>query len=167
MKTIIIVRHAKSSWADLGQQDFDRPLNARGLADAPKMGERLAARNVSIDLLVTSTALRAQQTAQLIAAPININVNSFVLEPKLYHAPSYLIDAVICSLPNDANTVVIVCHNNGITDWVNEQTGPLLPNMPTCGMACFTASEINNWKQWPTANKLCSFIDYPKLGLEA
>jgi phosphohistidine phosphatase len=165
MKTIIIVRHAKSSWADLGQQDFDRPLNARGVKDAPIMGERLAARNLNIDLLMTSTALRAQQTAQLIAGPLKMSVNDFLLEPKLYHAPSYLIDAVICSLPNDANSVIIVCHNNGITDWVNEQTGPLLPNMPTCSMASFTASEITDWKQWPTAKKLCNFIDYPKIEL--
>jgi phosphohistidine phosphatase len=165
MKTIIIVRHAKSSWADLGQQDFDRPLNARGVKDAPIMGERLAARNLNIDLLVTSTALRAQQTAQLIASLLKISVNDFLLEQKLYHAPSYLIDAVICSLPNDANSVIIVCHNNGITDWVNEQTGPLLPNMPTCGMVSFTAPEITDWKQWPTAKKLCNFIDYPKIEL--
>jgi phosphohistidine phosphatase len=165
MKTIIIVRHAKSSWADLGQQDFDRPLNARGEKDAPLMGERLAARNVNIDLLMSSTALRAQQTAQLIAGPLKMRVSDFALEPKLYHAPSYLIDAVICSLPNDANSVIIVCHNNGITDWVNEQTGPLLPNMPTCGMASFSATEIADWKQWPIAKKLCNFIDYPKIEL--
>jgi phosphohistidine phosphatase len=167
MKTIIIIRHAKSSWANVGQEDFDRPLNSRGLSDGLFMGERLAARNIDIDLLVTSSAVRAQQTTQLIIRPLNIDIDNCVLEPKLYHAPSYLIDAVICGLPRDANTVIIVCHNSGITDWVNEQTGPLLPNMPTCGMASFTASEIAEWQQWPTAKKLCNFIDYPKIDLQA
>jgi phosphohistidine phosphatase len=165
MKTVIIVRHAKSSWANIGQTDFERPLNDRGVHDAPIMGKKLAARNLNIDFILSSTALRATQTASLLLSGLGNNNLHIELESKLYHAPSYLIDAVITELPANAKNVIIVCHNNGITDWVNEQTGAIVANMPTCGIASFTALEIDDWKDWPSARKSLNFVDYPKLAM--
>jgi phosphohistidine phosphatase len=163
MKRIIIIRHAKSSWANLGQTDFERPLNARGIADAPMMGDRLAARQLKIDALVSSTAVRALQTAQAIATSLQIPTSNIVLDASLYHAPSYVIDEVGMMLPEQCATVAIVCHNNGISHWVNEQCGFVIDNMPTCGIACFE-SRCNTWSDFHQSAKKLVFLDYPKLG---
>jgi phosphohistidine phosphatase len=162
MKRIIIVRHAKSSWASLDQTDFDRPLNERGLTDAPEMGKRLHSRRIAVDAVVSSNAKRAKQTAQAIAAQLPINEDHIIYEDCLYHAPALVINDVVRNLPNDLTTVLVVCHNNGITNWVNEQSDTQIDNMPTCGMACFEAMAVE-WNNFFTTPRNFVFIDYPKL----
>ena len=71
MKSVIIIRHAKSSWDNIGESDFDRPLNDRGKEDAPKMANRLIERKVSIDAFISSSAKRARKTAALFIKEFN------------------------------------------------------------------------------------------------
>jgi phosphohistidine phosphatase len=161
MKTIIITRHAKSSWDNILQPDFERTLNERGHRDAPIMGERLKNKNIIIDQVISSTAARAKQTAEHIANAINYQATKISFLQDLYHAPPAMINEVIISLDDTINTAMIVCHNPGITHWVNEQVGYLLDNMPTCSMVCFSAA-CNNWYQFTTSKKELIFIDFPK-----
>ncbi|MCG7859804.1 histidine phosphatase family protein, partial [Flavihumibacter sediminis] len=87
MKTIYLVRHAKSSWGDLTQPDFDRPLNERGQKNAPEMARRLLDKQIQIDAFVTSTAKRALQTASHFIKTYDRNVEQLQLRDELYHAP--------------------------------------------------------------------------------
>src|SRR5437899_11500650 len=84
MKTLFLVRHAKSSWDDTALPDKDRPLNDRGKRDAPKMGERLAKRGVTPDLILSSPAKRALETAQIIAKKLDYKLADIVVDERLY-----------------------------------------------------------------------------------
>lgn len=165
MKTIIITRHAKSDWGNLNQRDYDRPLNDRGLRDAPNMGKRLLKRNLSIDKIVASTAKRAAQTANLIAAAITYDLAKIEWHDSLYHAPPATISEVIFGFNNEWNTVLIVAHNNGVTDFANSLCGYFTDNMPTCAMAAFRI-DCEQWSDFPLAKKELLFYDFPKSGFD-
>src|SRR5206468_6352752 len=84
MKTIFLIRHAKSSWDDTTLPDKDRPFNDRGKRDAPKMGKRLAKRNVVPNLILSSPAKRALKTAQIIATKLDYKLGDIVVDERLY-----------------------------------------------------------------------------------
>ena len=84
MKTLFLIRHAKSSWDDTALADNDRPLNARGKRDAPKMGKRLAKRGVKPDLILSSPATRALKTAEIIAKKLDYRRKNIVVDDRLY-----------------------------------------------------------------------------------
>lgn len=163
MKTIILTRHAKSDWSNLHLSDFDRELNHRGLHDAPMMGKRLALRQVLPDLIIASTAKRAAQTAELIADNCQYDKETIQWDINLYHAPPSRIQEVIYAIPDSVQTVMIVCHNPGITDLVNSLAGTLCDNLPTCGMAAFSF-EVSSWNEFNLAKKSLLFYDTPKMG---
>ncbi len=161
MKTLIIVRHAKSDWTNPLQKDFDRTLNERGLMNAPMMGKRLASRKINVDLIVSSTAIRAAQTAELIANAIYYDTKKIKWLNKLYHASPATIESVIFELDDNISTAMIVCHNPGITNFVNSICGVVTDNMPTCGIAAFNI-DTNYWHQFPTSKAALLFFDFPK-----
>ncbi len=161
MKTLILTRHAKSDWGNLLQKDFDRELNPRGLRDAPMMGERLAKNGVQLDLVISSTAMRAKQTAKLIAETSGYNPAHIQWDEILYHAPPLIIDEVIYSIPDEVNTAMIVCHNPGVTDFVNSLMGKVCDDMPTCAMCAFQM-DIKHWNQYKLAPIKLFFFDKPK-----
>ncbi|MFM7274917.1 MAG: SixA phosphatase family protein, partial [Gammaproteobacteria bacterium] len=99
MKRLILCRHAKSSWADPGMADIDRPLNDRGKRDAPEMGRRLRERGVAPDLVVSSGARRARATARRIAAELGIDGDAVTIVERLYEASVATWLAVIGGLP--------------------------------------------------------------------
>ncbi len=161
MKTLIITRHAKSDWGNLSQHDYERPLNERGEKDAPVMGRRLSGRMANIDHILSSSAKRAEQTACLIAPEINYQPEKIEWSKDLYHAPALKILQQVEGLDNRHQIVMIVCHNPGITHFVNMQTNFFTDNVPTCGMVAFDA-DIDHWKDFEQAAKTLRFYDFPK-----
>ena len=161
VKTYIILRHAKSDWSNLYLPDFDRELNERGLHDAPMMGKRLLQRNIPIDYILSSTAKRAAQTAQAVAAQIGIEENRIRYSDDLYHAAPDTISDHLMTIENNIERVLLICHNPGITYFVNQQCGHITYNVPTCGMIAFEL-ESEDWSQFLTANKRLLFYDFPK-----
>lgn len=162
MKTILVIRHAKSSWAHPGMSDFDRPLNERGHRDAPMMAERLRQKKIQPDLLVSSTARRAMETCRHFANTLGYDADNILSLPALYHAPSLTFYDVIRQLPATANTIAVFAHNPGITDFVNSLCDAVrLDNMPTCGLFAVECP-ISNWMEFPVAAKSFLFFDYPK-----
>lgn len=159
MKSLLVVRHAKSSWETEGQRDFDRPLNDRGRRDAPMMADRLIARGIVPDLLVSSPALRAKTTAELFAS--RFGVTDIFFKPELYHAPAPIFYSVIGGLDEIASTACIFSHNPGITDFVSELTSARVDNMPTCAVFAVRAP-IERWSEFRAAKKELWFFDYPK-----
>lgn len=161
MKTLIITRHAKSDWGNLSMNDYDRPLNDRGLRDAPVMGKRLFERSLPLDVIISSTAKRAEQTALLIARENRIEPIQIMWTRQLYHAPSTAIVQQIEALDDQFDTAMIVCHNPGITHFVNLQGVFITDNVPTCGMTAFEI-DTDNWLHFDVAAKRLLFHDFPK-----
>lgn len=161
MKRILVIRHAKSSWDDPAQSDFDRPLNERGKHDAPQMAQRLLAKSIDIDAFISSPAKRARKTAALFAAEYNYDKEKIILIPELYHAsPANFFEAIAQASAN-ANTIALFSHNPGITEFVNMLTEVRIDDMPTC--AIFGAQvAIQNWADFKEAPKTFWFFDYPK-----
>lgn len=160
MKKLVIIRHAKSDWSNLYLPDYERELNERGLRDAPMMGKRLH-NLLSLDCIISSTAKRAAQTTMLITNEINYDVKEIVWKDELYHAPPDIITEKIIETENSLNNIAIVCHNPGITQFVNSQCGKVTDNIPTCGMVAFEI-HCDKWEEFPLAEKRFLFFDYPK-----
>lgn len=162
MKQLLIIRHAKSSWANPGQEDFDRPLNQRGENDAPKMAKRVLDRKVKIDAFVSSTAKRAFTTATYFAEAFGQKKKEIIGLQQLYHAYPVVYYEVISRLSDELDTVAIFAHNPGITMFVNELTPTKVDNMPTCAVFAIQI-ETEHWKDFENAKKKFWFFDYPKL----
>jgi phosphohistidine phosphatase len=161
MKSLLVVRHAKSSWEWDDQNDFERPLNERGKRDAPLMAQRLVTAAAIPDLLVSSPAKRAKRTAQLFAKEFGLDEEGIVFRTELYHAPPEVFYEVIEKLDASKQTVAVFSHNPGITSFVNELTSTKLDNMPTCGVfGVHVASD--SWADFRGAVKTFWFFDYPK-----
>lgn len=161
MKKLFIVRHAKSSWDFPELSDFDRPLNKRGKKNAPEMGQRLAARKVKPDSMVTSPAKRAAATARRIAEQISFPLKSIVKEPELYHGSFYAMKKVIQNTKNDVDTLMIFGHNPGLTDLTNQLSGSDIYNIPTCGIAEIDF-EVTSWHEIEKGSGKLTSFDFPK-----
>src|SRR3990172_9356587 len=95
MKTLYLVRHAKSSWKDVGLSDFERPLNKRGKKDAPFMAKLLRQQKIKPDLIISSPANRASATARIFCETLNYPFEDLLLEPRLYEASSHEILEIV------------------------------------------------------------------------
>lgn len=163
VKTLLIVRHAKSSWDVSTLNDFDRPLNDRGKKDAPVMAKRLLDRKIAIDAFVSSPAKRAKKTAELFSEVYDQKEDDIEYITMLYHAGGEVFNDVIAQLDDTLNTVAIFSHNPGITEFVNTLVPDVkIDNMPTCGIFAVQAS-IPKWADFAKAQKELLFFDYPKL----
>ncbi len=161
MKTVTVVRHAKSSWDIIGQNDFDRTLNERGKRDAPEMAQRLKGKEWAVDLFVSSPARRARKTAKYFAAAFKTDPAAIVLIDRLYEAPMETFYEVIAGLGNKYDSVVLFAHNPGITAFANSLTDVRTDNLPTCGMFAVQA-DTDDWATFRGSSKKFLFFDYPK-----
>ena len=165
MKTLILIRHAKSSWDDPALSDFERPLNERGKKDAPSMAERLYERGIKIDAFVTSPARRARKTAEQFAKRYKKEKSDLLLKTELYMAGDEAFTNVIEKLDDDIDCVAVFSHNPGITDFANSLTDARIDNIPTCGI--FGVSlDAKKWNKFREAKKKFLFFDYPKALVE-
>jgi phosphohistidine phosphatase len=161
MKSVIIIRHAKSSWDAEVLRDFDRTLNERGKKDAVEMAKRLLKKTRTIDTFFSSPAKRAKKTAQIFAKEFN-NDNIIYID-GLYHASSSFLSGLISKTEGKFNTIAVFSHNPGITEFVNTLTDSIrTDNVPTCGIFAVRAP-IDDWSSFETAKKDFWFYDYPKL----
>ncbi len=162
MKSLLLVRHAKSSWDSPTMKDFDRPLNDRGQKDAPLMAERLLQKEINIDAFVTSTAIRALTTAQCFHKVYKAAHTSLIPIAELYHAQPTNFIKVINNLQENWKSVAIFSHNPGITEMVNNFGVATVADMPTCAVFGVTAN-VKHWKDFNTAEKRFLLFDYPKI----
>jgi phosphohistidine phosphatase len=161
MKKLLLVRHAKSSWNDITQADFDRPLNERGNKDAPRMAKRLIKDGVEIDAFISSPAVRALTTAEYFAEAYDVKKKNVVTDQILYHPEPKNFFEIISRLSDDHKTVAIFSHNPGITEFVNQLTEVRVDDMPTCAIYALKV-DIKSWKDFREAEKKFWFFDYPK-----
>jgi phosphohistidine phosphatase len=160
MKTLFLVRHAKSSRDDPSLPDRDRPLDGRGEHDAPKMGKRLAKRDVKPDLIVSSPATRALTTAQLIAEEIGYRRKDIVLNDRLYASEVDELLAVIHELDDKLGCVMLFGHNPEFTDLANRLSTEIT-DMPTCAVAEFSF-DAKSWSDVGNVAPASAELDSPK-----
>ena len=161
MKKVILMRHAKSSWKDLGLTDLLRGLNRRGKNDVPIMGARLAARSVELDRIISSPAVRALKTAEMIMMALGHPLDELIIDERLYLASVDEIFGVIHNLPEYLDQVMLFGHNPGMTNLVNTLCAFYLENLPTCGIFELTY-KINSWPQVGDVAPESTYFDYPK-----
>lgn len=160
MKKLILIRHAKSSWDKPWQNDHDRPLADRGLRDAQKMAKRLKKRGIHPDIILSSTALRAIQTAQITAQELSYPEEKIECEKNLFHASPNMILKCIHQQKDSHDTLFLIGHNPGMNELINE-LGIDLDNLPTCGHIGFKL-DAKSWSELNRKTVQFWFIDYPK-----
>ena len=119
MKKIILVRHGKSAWDDPNLTDHDRPLADRGLEDIPEMGLRLKDKGLIPDLMISSTAIRASQTAEILAEVLHLPKSKIVYDKNLYHASYAMILKCIQRQDDENELIFVVGHNPGMNDFID------------------------------------------------
>jgi phosphohistidine phosphatase len=161
MKTLLLVRHAKSSHSLGMASDFDRPLNDRGFREASEMGKKLFKSKTSIDQFVSSPALRAKTTAELFADEYDRKMKEIFLIPALYNAAPEDFSDAIRGIKDSFHHIALFSHNPGITEFASSLTPTQITQMPTCSVFAVTA-EIDSWKDFASAEKRFLFFLKPE-----
>lgn len=161
MKCVYFIRHAKSSWADASIGDIERPLNKRGLRDAPFMAKLLAGKGVKVDKVISSPANRAFTTAGYFAEEQGFSRDDILVKPEIYEAWTQDIIGIVQKLDNDWNTVLLFGHNPAFTSVVNLFADEYLPNLPTCGIVKIEA-DVEQWSGLNDQTGRMTDYFYPK-----
>ena len=161
MKTLTLVRHAKSSWKDNSLADRDRPLSKRGKRDAPEMGRRIAAAGIRPSLIVSSPAVRAWTTAKIIANEIGYPREFLQRDNGLYLASvNGILDVIVAQDPG-FNSLMLVGHNPGFTDFANYLVPGLTNNMPTASVVSVEL-DSEDWSLYDKPAAELLLYDFPK-----
>jgi len=160
-RTLIVVRHAKSSWANAALADHDRPLNARGERDAPVMAARLAARGPVPDFILSSSAKRALATADFFAEALSLGERSVIVRPEIYGAGVEDMLELLQGLDDEMTVALVVGHNPTFTELVDLLDGDSIGHLPTCGVVTLEMDDA----PWAAVHegmfRIVDF-DYPK-----
>jgi phosphohistidine phosphatase len=143
MKTLMLLRHAKSDWDDPSLKDFDRPLATRGERDAPRIGKTLGKRGPAPDLIISSPAARARATIEAVISAANLDCE-IRFDESVYGASSPELMKLIRRLPDGSSSVLLVGHNPGFEDLVGRLSGSR-ERMPTAALACIVF-QIDHWE---------------------
>lgn len=161
MKTLYLMRHAKSSWDFPQLNDHDRPLNERGRDDAPLMGEQLASRDINPELILCSTAVRALSTATLVAHKLGYNLEKIQTDEEIYKADRRQLLSIIQQIPDDIESAMLVAHNFTISELANKLSPEPIADMPTAAVVALQFN-CNTWLEISKENGDLLFYDFPK-----
>ncbi len=161
MKILYLIRHAKSSWDDQDQTDFERPLNKRGEHDAPLMANILNKKKVEPDLIISSPAKRAFSTALIFAEKLDYNLNSVKTDDRIYEAGMRELMTLVREIDDRNKTVMIFGHNPGLTSFTNLLGDKFIPGMPTCSIVGLEF-DATKWAQVERHSGKIFLFEYPK-----
>ncbi|OKL41061.1 SixA phosphatase family protein [Pontibacter flavimaris] len=161
MKTLYILRHAKSSWKFEGISDHDRPLNKRGRHDAPLMGQELAARGVAPQLIISSPAVRAISTATLVSRELDYDPDDILVDTRVYGADRDDLLEVVQHAPAEVDTLLLVGHNEALSEFANMLSQEPIGSLPTAGVVGLQFS-CESWFDISKENATLLFHDFPK-----
>lgn len=161
MKTLYIVRHAKSSWNTIDIPDEQRPLMEKGKKRTKKVIDYLHENHIKVDYIISSHAVRAHETARILAHGLKYPVENIKIDTHIYYADGDSILNQFYDLPDSYNSVMIVGHNPSLTDFVNLFLKTPIENLPTSGIVSFSF-ETDHWDKVPVANRKTNFILFPK-----
>ena len=144
MKTLLLMRHGKSSWKDETLADFDRPLKKRGRKDLPKMAELMREEGLIPDYVLSSSALRCRQTMDILLEELKLDADITQYSDRLYKSELEDHLAVVATLSDDYNKVLIIGHNPTLEAFLQTLTGKI-EALPTSAIACIKVG-IQSWK---------------------
>ena len=159
IKKLYIIRHAKSDWSDDTLKDFDRPLNKRGLKNAPFMGSLLKNKNINPDLILSSPALRAITTAEIIANRVEYK-NNIETNKSIYETPYSTLEKIIYEINDKNNSVFFIGHNPGLSALINHLCQTNL-DIPTCAVVEISF-DTDSWEKISKKNTALISYEYPK-----
>ena len=144
MKTLLLLRHAKSSWKDTNVKDFDRSLNQRGLKAAPGIGRLMRKRKLEPKLVLSSPAERARQTTQLVIDAAGMKTE-LRYDERIYEATGARLFEIVAQIEDDADLALLVGHNPGLEELLEKLTGEAR-SLPTAALVCI-GLEIEKWSK--------------------
>ncbi|MBU1659071.1 CHAD domain-containing protein [bacterium] len=159
MKKLYIIRHAKSSWKESSLDDFERPLNKRGKADAPLMGSKLKEKRVMPDLILSSPALRAKTTAEIITKKIEFE-KEIVFDENIYESSVNELHKIVSEIDDENRVVFLFGHNPSLNELAQKYIN-LNENIPTCGIVEIEF-DCDSWTDISAKNARLLSFDYPK-----
>jgi phosphohistidine phosphatase len=162
MKTILLVRHAKSSWEAPGQADDKRPLLSKGVKKTKAVADFLIKEGVKIDLMISSQAVRASETARIIASCLDYPVKKILQDRRIYDGPYDRLLDLIYGTANDVNILMIIGHNPLITQLANLFLHPGIDDMPTSAVVCIDF-HTEKWEETPSSKSELRFYIFPKM----
>ena len=160
MKLIYLVRHAKSSWNNPGQPDFDRPLNKRGLLDAPVMGQSIQQQGFLPDLIISSPANRALSTAKIMANSLSYPLENIAEQPKFYDANVDELLAEVQQLDDVLHNLLLIGHNPSMSWFADFLCDDPTINLPTCGVYAIEC-HVQHWSEIAKKCGKCILFDFP------
>ncbi|CAN5661497.1 histidine phosphatase family protein [soil metagenome] len=164
MKTLLLLRHAKSSWKDPSLPDFERPLNERGRKAAELLGKLIAKQDITIDLVISSPAVRARQTIDLLLRAARRSPE-LRFDQRVYEASPTRLLEVLSQIEDDRKSVLLVGHNPGMEELLALLVG-VEQHMPTASMAKVLLTS-KKWERILTEKGvLDSFVKAKDLGVE-
>jgi phosphohistidine phosphatase len=161
MKTLYLVRHAKSDWENENISDINRPLNERGYKDAHAMSLKLKEVIATPEVFISSPAIRAITTCLIFAGHFNVDPKKINIESTLYETPLKEYLKIIQSLDKKYQTAILFAHNPTITELCNTLTKPFTDGMPTCGIAGITFN-LDKWEDIKKKSGDLELYDFPK-----
>jgi phosphohistidine phosphatase len=160
MKTLFVVRHAKSSWKFEELSDVDRPLKGRGIRDAKTVADYLAENDVKPDVVYSSPATRALHTALIFCRRLGYPFAEIQIRDSLYMTKVSDMIEVVKSAPDQADTIMLFGHNPTITNFINKLADQKIGHMPTTGMVSLQF-DIEKWSEMD-GNAEIAMFEYPK-----
>ena len=161
MKTLYLLRHAKSSWDNPELKDFERPLSDRGIGDVPIMAGHFKNTHSDLDCIVCSPAIRAKSTARLFAKQIGFPRDDIISNPELYFAGTNMFLKAASLVDETCESALLVGHNPAITDFVNSMAESDIHNIPTSGLVELSLP-IESWADVQLGEATLVNFDYPK-----
>lgn len=161
MKTLIILRHGKSSWDEPMQRDIDRPLITRGKKRTQLIADYLKRHNIIPQLIISSPAIRAYDTAKIAALTLELNIEDIQIDESLYFVSVEKYFEALYAAPDKCNVLMIVGHNPMITDFCNSFLEQHIDNLPTSGL-CVVSFNTDVWNEVPRSNHTVDHLVFPK-----
>jgi phosphohistidine phosphatase len=143
MRTLYLLRHAKSSWKDLTLPDFDRPLKDRGRKAAKRIGKYLGAEKLNGPLVICSPAVRTRETAEIVLKRAHLP-DEVRFDERIYEASLRDLVLVAAEIPDDKQVAILIGHNPGFEELLAYLTGEGR-RMPTCALAKIKF-DVESWK---------------------
>lgn len=162
MKTLYLVRHAKSSWKHPELEDHERPLLEKGKKRTRKIIEFLLEKNITVSYMISSPAVRSYETARYIAAAFGYPLEKIKLSPHLYYGNHSSMLSIIQAIPDAFTNVMVIGHNPSITNFVNRFFTPSMDYLPTSGVICIQF-DTDHWGKIAEAATHLGFIVYPRM----
>lgn len=160
MLKLILLRHAKSSWAQGGQSDVERDLNERGEHDAISMGQRMKARGIRPAKILSSPATRTRTTSELVSGELGVSESAICYDRRLYLAEPGDLMAVIREQSTAARELMVVGHNPGITGFACRIADAHVDSMPTCSYAEISL-DLDKWEELDWETGALTHFDWP------